>query len=665
MSKEIEVKKFFFIDEQWDSEYNSDSVKKLKSIKYFDLKLFKEIKPAIENIKSLEHEIIFVLIRGKMYQDYYFELKKLKPTLKCRPISFIFTRERNKYIYQKNIAIDKNLNKETNDSFGDEYYNKGRVVSTISELIQSIENLLGHEIDNEKYQENLFHFEVIKGDYENCAIPCLYSKVQSRDTLINTKEINKFNMRINTLHPYDKLSKFLNDLLKLEENPIQSLTNVWIKYFTGENTLYKTMHEEFRRNNFTNYKTFCKALLRGLEKKYLKSKFDVPLYYGAFIPKDDFENLEKKINESKKELIYSRQILSFSQDRNVSFNYIKNNKDKSCIPVLLEINTLKSPEAYSVNVDFENLSTFPEEKKVEFLPYSCFVIEDKISDNKESGLKYKLIKLNYLGNYSEELNKKIKDLDKEKIEKLLDGKNKSKFVNDIKIKFKNEFPELEQYDLIKWLNTESELIKEKLVHQYPENIIKIEMKKPGKFLSDDFFKNYHWMLKVYFDKELQEEATNEIIKPFPPKITIEIDYPIFDCEKMFYLCDNIKEINFVQFDASHVTNMSMMFSDCDSLVKVNVDDFNTSKVTNMSCMFYKCSSLKKLNLSKFKTSNVTDISAMFLLCSSLRDLSFDLSKMDLKNLKDMSFVFRGCYSLDNYDLSNFDVSKINYRDGYI
>ena len=134
MSKKMSRKKPFFIDMEYDSEYNRDVYEKFKSIKYFDSKTFKELKPSIEEIKSLGMEIIFVLIRGKLYEDYYFEIKKLRPTLDCIPISFIFTSASPKNIYLRK-TINKTMKKETIGSLGDEYYNKGGVVTTASELI--------------------------------------------------------------------------------------------------------------------------------------------------------------------------------------------------------------------------------------------------------------------------------------------------------------------------------------------------------------------------------------------------------------------------------------------------------------------------------------------------------------------------------------------------
>ena len=66
---------------------------------------------------------------------------------------------------------------------------KGGVVSNSHELIQRIKI----------YLENSFQFEVIDDNYENIILPCLYSKVQSRDNLINNSDANEFNLRLNTL----------------------------------------------------------------------------------------------------------------------------------------------------------------------------------------------------------------------------------------------------------------------------------------------------------------------------------------------------------------------------------------------------------------------------------------------------------------------------------
>ena len=352
---------------------------------------------------------------------------------------------------------------------------------------------------------------------------------------------------------------------------------------------------------------------------------------------------------------------------NVSFKFFKNKEDKNLTPILLELNISNSLETYSNNIDIESLSFYPQEKEVTFLPFSFFVIEDKITNFKYKEINIKKIKLNYLGNYSKEINKKINDFDSEKIKSILKGN--SNISKNIKIKFKNEFPDLDILVLNKWLKTELKLMKEKMKYkdnyEFPKNVIEIKMLKKGKFLGDNFFNNYHWMLKIYFDNELQEEINNEITDKIPEKIKIEINYPILDCEKMFHLCENITEINFIEFNTSNVFNMHSMFRDCNSLTKVNVDNFDTSNVTNMSCMFYNCYSLKTLNLSKFKIDNVSDMSAMFYMCLSLTGLDFDLKKKNISKLKDISLMFRCCYSLQGYSILGINIKGIKMITGYI
>ena len=41
----------------------------------------------------------------------------------------------------------------------------------------------------------------------------------------------------------------------------------------------------------------------------------------------------------------------------------------------------------------------------------------------------------------------------------------------------------------------------------------------------------------------------------------------------------------------------------------------------MSYMFYGCSSLKEINISNFNTNNATDMSGMFYGCSSLKEIN--------------------------------------------
>ena len=60
----------------------------------------------------------------------------------------------------------------------------------------------------------------------------------------------------------------------------------------------------------------------------------------------------------------------------------------------------------------------------------------------------------------------------------------------------------------------------------------------------------------------------------------------------------------------------------------------------MSYMFYGCSSLINLNLSNFNTNNVTNMSGMFNECSSLKVLN--LNNFNTNNVTNMRWMFNKC-----------------------
>jgi len=79
-------------------------------------------------------------------------------------------------------------------------------------------------------------------------------------------------------------------------------------------------------------------------------------------------------------------------------------------------------------------------------------------------------------------------------------------------------------------------------------------------------------------------------------------------------------------------------------------------IKNMSYMFYNCSSLNSLDLSNFNTNNVTKMSYMFYNCHSLTSLN--LSNFNTNNVTNMSGMFSDCSSLTSLNLSNFNTNNV-------
>ena len=629
-------RQLIMIDDTYEAEYNERLVNHLKSSSKgnFEFKPFKQMKPAFDEMEKYPFNIILVIIKGSLYQDYYKELNKLKrnKALKYIPITFIYTSS----IYRnvlKGRAEDKEgkLEKETIASIGNEFYNPGGIGSHPYEIYFFIKKFWNLDL-SPKLPSTTFYFDPCNDDIVFVLIALIIS-YNKRNILIKEEEIKAFHYLLRNLHPSEKFNDFFD--LKSYNSDLEA--KYLINFYTSEKAFSQAMKNDFNDNYFSTYIPFIKIMYRGLHNKMLKSKFDVPLYFGGSLNENNFQKLKKDLDEKKISLVYSKQFQTFTQIEDIAKKNLLDIKDKKSVPILYELSKLEAQEAYASNIDIGDFSCNPNNKEVLFFPYNCFIIE-KIEEKKvkidSKKIEIKIIKLNYLGNYSKNINQKklIEDLNKEKIKQLLENKSIN-FMKDINERNKNESPIIEENAFIQSLLLEANLIKEK---NKSKNIIEIKMEGKGKFIGDYFFNKYNWMLDIYFDDVLQDITINEINEIIPDKIRIEINYPLFDLKMMFCDCYNITEINFVQFE--------------------------TQKVTNMSYLFYNCFSLENLDLSKFKLDNVIDMSVMFYMCKNLKDLNFNLAEKNTNKLEDISYLFRGCYSLKNYDLSNFDLSKIKYNE---
>ena len=89
--------------------------------------------------------------------------------------------------------------------------------------------------------------------------------------------------------------------------------------------------------------------------------------------------------------------------------------------------------------------------------------------------------------------------------------------------------------------------------------------------------------------------------------------------------------------------------------------YNFKKNLIRTCfMFYGCSSLTNIDLSNFNTQNITNMENMFFRCKSITNI--DLSNFNTQNVNNMDHIFFRCESLTNIDLSNFNTENITNMD---
>ena len=132
----------------------------------------------------------------------------------------------------------------------------------------------------------------------------------------------------------------------------------------------------------------------------------------------------------------------------------------------------------------------------------------------------------------------------------------------------------------------------------------------------------------------------------------------------FYNCNSLTMIDLSNWNTNKVINMQHMFYSCQSLTEIDLSNLDTSNVSNMASVFYNCQSLEKINLSNWDTSNVTKMNDLFRDCWSLK--SIDVSHFDVKNLITMTGMFYACQSLTEIDLSTWNTESlfsITYIDG--
>ena len=85
--------------------------------------------------------------------------------------------------------------------------------------------------------------------------------------------------------------------------------------------------------------------------------------------------------------------------------------------------------------------------------------------------------------------------------------------------------------------------------------------------------------------------------------------------------------------------------------------FELYDIKKMNRMFYNCENLKNIDLSNFNTKNVEIMNSMFYQCLQLDNIN--LSELESSKVNDASSMFENCVSLKNIDISNFNNSDIN------
>ena len=486
------INKIFWIDSM---DYHEDiekiiSTNYLKKLEFFS---FKNLKNAFDEISKINFEIIFVVLRGSLYQDYYSILNNVKYRLTCLPISII---------YNSNNSI--NLNSKNFYGFIGTITSREKLILLIRDFINSVNSKIklnpktGVTID----YNNTLTFEKMK-NLDDLIIPSLYDlykKIEGKENIINDEDIYKFNNILVNNHFYNSISELIIPLNDVKNIPLEIATKFWIRYYTSESSFYPYMNTQLMKNKPENYEIFVKAMYKGIEKKYLQSEYNVRLYRCQLISKSEIDILEANLI-----LVYSRAFLSFSKDKHRAINFLKKGNNH-LTPVMFIVNTINLEEAFSSNAEVEQYSIYRSEKEVLFFPFSSFIVDEKIKTQIINGIETKIIYLNYLGKYREEIERKINTLDENKIKELLS--KDSKFVKDISsIKLNEDKIKQNQIELKKAIQKAVNKVKEETLIKWKseEKNKNCEIINPFKILGISEDEKIYYPLIDDFEKKIKND----------------------------------------------------------------------------------------------------------------------------------------------------------------
>ena len=126
--------------------------------------------------------------------------------------------------------------------------------------------------------------------------------------------------------------------------------------------------------------------------------------------------------------------------------------------------------------------------------------------------------------------------------------------------------------------------------------------------------------------------------------------------ELFYECRSLTNIiGLDNLDTTKVTSFYQMFYNCKEFETLDVSSFNTSSLTNMSNMFYGCTKLTSINLFSSTSGNLTRMQGVFWYCEKLNSITLNINTSNVTN---MSYLFNNCMNLISLDVSNFNTSNV-------
>ena len=660
------ISNVLWIDGNIENEENSIYRKELESICYLKLTCFKNTKEAIDYLKIIEFVETKIIVSGRLYIEFIKMFIENIKEINVIPKIVIFTK--NKDLFLEN-------NKQYINYINHSFYNFGGIKILFEEVKDFLMNKNLCKKLNLNDENIQMTFEYIDNK-SKLTLPLFYK------TLIETSNDRMENYTNLLYEKYSKDNQEIKDLFEqikiLKDIPIELLSKYYIRAFTIESDFYYDINKDLGLNKKEKHLPFIKILYEAIKLKSLPLASNNILYRGAKINNDEINKinhyLKNKIPNLPAAIVFSKSFLSFSKDKKIAEDYLKNENENKKLSKVLYILEKDDNIDYSLSThgDIEKISYYPKEKEVLFFPFSSFEIKD-IKEIKLFGEKLYEIKLLYLGKYLKEIEKeqnsigKVNNIpDSEFKKQIVDfGLVQPKKINDSNIKqllskykqYKNEIKSenkiINNYNGNLNIDNKNSCKNENIPNKNNNNKI---MKNINKKNEDNDNNNNELIIYKTENENKIKIFGKKFVSNNKDKCKIIYKNKKYELKEELYINSNNNIVKIDLIGIENITDMSHMFWGCTSLISLkDMSKWNTKDVVNMSGMFNGCSSLLSLpDISNWDTNNVNDMSCMFSGASSLLSLS-DISKWNTNNVNNMSYMFENCTSL----LSLPDISKWN------
>ena len=426
MKNALVINNLIWIDEKIENKENIKFSENLK--KKFDLNLIKcdSLEKGFDEILKINFELVYIIVSGRLFENYIIKLKKIYNILKTIPITMIYTSEKFKNELIGKVMINYNpyiINITLNDSF----MNPGGICTKPVEIynfINNFNNMYYNELNNlnqSSFNENIsnlnvnsnnFFFEKIES-LDNLILPTIYSKLFVKNNL-NDDEINNILNSFLKIDNDKNLKTLISSLIKIEGIPLEIKAKFVFKIFISHSKIFEILNNNFKQSLNSKFSAFIYLMYEGLNKKALNSDFSNDLYKLYFVNKSVFKTIENKyLTYSKNKnfelpfgFIYFKHFIDFDKDKkNVLdlkkiYNYYTFEPEYSF--VLLEIKKNNNYNYYTYNLDSKGF-TDPKNEKIYFFPFTPLIVE-KISYENLGEFKIKKLILNYIDLYDEKIN---------------------------------------------------------------------------------------------------------------------------------------------------------------------------------------------------------------------------------------------------------------------